>query len=511
MVANASSDPASSMALGSSLTDPEEVARLDTAIDGLEVITNGGLPQGRLTLVAGTSGSGKTIFATQFLAAGVSLDEPGVFVTFEEPPGRIRSDVKSFGWDLQRWEDQGSFCFVDASLNLGDGVEYNGRFDLSPLVARVKKAVEGIGAKRVAMDSIGALINQFEDAGPARRALFEIASALADAGVTTVMTAERNEDYGPVARYGFEEFVADAVILLRNSLTREKRRRTIEVLKIRGGSHAKGEHLFTIRHGQGLVVVPNAAIGFDYESTTERTTSGNDALDEMLKGGLFTGSLVLVSGPTGTGKSLLATHFVAGGAAAGERVLFNSFEESAQQITRNAQEWGIDFDGLTAEGSLQILADPPEAMALEDHLLRMKAAIDTFKPTRVAIDSLTALERISTVQSFREYVLGLAFYLKKRGIVGYFTATAGGPETALTITDLHVSTITDTIIVLQYVTVDSTLSRGIHVLKMRGSDHDKALREYRISGQGLHIGERFGALKGSWIGADASSDGHGAS
>lgn len=482
-----------------------EVARLDADIEGLEVVTHGGLPRGRLTLVAGTSGSGKTIFATQFLAAGARNGEAGVFVTFEEHPSRITADVRSFGWDLEGLQKNETLCFVDASLNFADDVQYSGAFDLSPLVARVKSAVERIGAKRVAMDSIGALVDQFQDRGPARRALFEIAGALADAGVTTVMTAERPDDYGPVAQFGFEEFVADAVVLLRNSLSGEKRRRTIEVLKIRGGSHAKGEHLFTIRREEGVVIVPNAVIGFEYPSSTERVTSGNAALDEMLNGGLFEGSLILVAGPTGTGKSLLATQFVAGGASAGERVLFSSFEESRQQITRNAKQWGIDFDKHISDERLRLVALPPEAMPLEEHLLRIKDSVDRYKPTRVAIDSLTALERVSTVQSFREYVIGLAFYLKERGITGLFTAASGGGTGPQNLTDLHVSTITDTILVLQYVAMGSQLSRGINVLKMRGSDHDKSLREYRIAGDGLHIHEPFGSLQGAWIGARTRS------
>ena len=481
------------------------LGRIEVGMNGLGVITHGGLPQGRLTLVSGTSGSGKTIFASQFLAKGAENGEPGVFVTFEERPDRIRADVHSFGWDIHEWEERGLWCFVDASLDYSQDVNYSGSFDLAPLVVRVKKAVADIGAKRVTLDSIGALINQFDNRVPARRALFEIAASLSEVGVTTVMTAERADDYGAVAHHGFEEFVADGVVLLRNALSGEKRRRTIEILKIRGGSHAKGEHLFTIRAGEGVVVVPNAEIGFDYESSTERTTSGNQALDEMLNGGYFQGSLILVSGPTGTGKSLLATQFVAGGAESGERVLFNSFEESAQQITRNALGWGINFDELSASGNLQIMAAPPEAMALEDHLLRIKEAVDEFKPTRVAIDSLTALQRISTVKSFREYVLGLAFYLKSRGVSGLFTATAGGADSEATLTDLHVSTITDTIIVLQYVAVDSRLSRGINVLKMRGSDHDKSLREFEIRDDGLHVGSPFGSMNGSWVGASANA------
>lgn len=471
--------------------------RLPGSAPGLEVITNGGLPKGRLTLATGTAGSGKTIFAAQFLASGIQAGEPGVFVTFEERPSRLRSDVRSFGWDIEAWEDANQWAFVDASPGRVDEMDVAGGFDMAPLMARIGHAVEKTGAQRVAIDSIGALITRFTDAGPARRALFQVSVALEELGVSTVMTGERAEDYGPVGQFGFEEFLADCVLLLRNSLSAEKRRRTIEVLKIRGGSHQRGEHLFTLQPGKGTVVVPKVVLDLAYTSSTERITSGNAKLDEMLSGGLLARSLVLVTGPTGTGKSLLSTQFIAGGANAGERTLLQSFEESKSQITRNAHGWGIEVEKLEAKGLLKVLADAPESRSLEDHLLRINAAIEEFRPDRVAIDSLTALQRISTVASFHDYALGIAFQLKDKAIVGLLTAaTSAGDDSQGNLTDLHVSTVTDTIILLQYVGVGAEMRRGLTVLKMRGSDHDKALREFWIDEGGLHIGEPFTGVSG---------------
>ena len=484
-----------------------EVSRLTGGARGLEVITKGGLPEGRLSLVTGTAGSGKTIFATQFLANGIEAGDPGVFVTFEERPSRVRSDVAGFGWDIEEWERAGRWAFVDASPNHIEEMDLAGRFDLAPLIARVHHAVESIGAKRVAIDSIGALITRFEDRGPARRALFQLGAALEELGVSTVMTGEREEDYGPVGQFGFEEFLADGVLLLRNALKGEKRRRTIEVLKLRGGSHMRGEHLFTLQPGSGLTVVPNIVMDLSYEASTERVASGNSRLDSMLQGGLIRGSLVLVTGPTGTGKSLLTTQFISGGVAAGDRTLLQSYEESRSQIIRNAEAWGSDFEEMEASGRLKILADAPEARSLEDHLLRLNAAMEEFQPDRVAIDSLTALQRISTVTSFREYALGIAFQLKARGLLGLFTATAAGSDTESGLTDLHVSTITDTIVLLQYVGVGAEMRRGINVLKMRGSDHDKALREFWIDDSGLNIGEPFRGVTG--LLAATAADGSG--
>lgn len=463
-----------------------------------------------MTLVTGTSGSGKTIFAAQFLASGIGLGEPGVFVTFEERPSRLRSDVRSFAWDIETWEAAGQWAFVDASPDhAADELDVTGGFDMAPLMARIAHAVEKTGAKRVAIDSIGALVTRFSDQGPARRALFQVSAALEKLGVSTVMTGERPDDYGPVGQFGFEEFLADCVLLLRNSLSSERRRRTIEVLKLRGGSHQRGEHLFTLQPGKGTVVVPKISIDLSYTSSEERVTSGNAKLDEMLTGGLLARSLVLVTGPTGTGKSLLSTQFIAGGANAGERTLLQSFEESRSQIRRNARAWGIDLEQMEAEGRLKILADAPESRSLEDHLLRISAAIEEFRPDRVAIDSLTALQRISTVASFRDYALGIAFEIKDKARVGLFTAaTALGNVSEGELTDLHVSTVSDAIVVLQYVGVGGEIRRGVTVLKVRGSNHDKALREFWIDDEGLHIGEPFTGVSGSFVATSAEGAGH---
>jgi circadian clock protein KaiC len=473
-------------------TDWEEVERLPAGIPGLDLISNGGLSRDRMTLVSGTAGSGKTVFGTQFLAVGVrDAGEPGVFVTFEERPEAIRRNVRSFGWDVAGWEEEGKWRFVDASPRHDlETVFTGGTFDLQPLLARVLGAIDEIGARRAVLDSVGALIAQFESAAPARHIVFRLAEALRERGVTAVMTAERAEDYGPVAHLGFEEFVADNVVILRNALEGEKRRRTIEVLKIRGGSHLKGEHLFTLLPGRGMVVVPVAISAVPLHASNVRATTGNEVLDRMLGGGLFERSLTLVAGATGTGKSLLAAQFVYGGARRGERVLLHSFEESREQLIRNAVNWGMDFQQLEEEGLLRIVAEAPEAAALEDHLQRMKTVIDEFEPARVAIDSLTALQRVATVKSFREYVLGLTYHIKERAELGLVTTTSQDFLTAEgNDADLHVSTISDTILLLHYVPIGGEVRRGINVLKMRGSDHDKAVREFTISGRGMEIGE----------------------
>lgn len=468
---------------------PEEVDRLDPGISGLDILTHGGIPCERLTLVTGTAGSGKTIFGVQFLANGIAAGEPGVFVTFEERPSAVRRNFRSFGWDIEAWEKAGEWCFVDASPAADGEPTVEGEYDLAALVVRVRHAVEQVGAKRVAIDSTGSLVGQFSDLVAARRALFQIGSQLEDLGVTSVMTAERNDDYGAISRYGFEEFVADNVMILRNALHDFKRRRTVEVLKLRGGSHLKGEHLFTLTPKDGMVVVPQEAITFDYVSSRRRMSSGVAGLDEMSHGGFFDKSLVLVAGGTGTGKSLLTTHFVAAGADQREKAILFSFEESEDQLLRNATAWGIDLEGLQRDGLVQIFARAPEGASLEDHLLGMKSAIDEFGPDRVAIDSVSALQRIATETSFRDYLIGLSFHIKSRATLGMITATSDDLTGGLSSGALHLSTVADTLLLLQYVGMGVEVRRAITLLKMRGTAHDTAVREYRITDGGLSIRE----------------------
>ncbi|HEX8207620.1 MAG TPA: circadian clock protein KaiC [Solirubrobacteraceae bacterium] len=467
-----------------------EIARVASGVDGMDVVLGGGLPQRRLTLVTGTAGSGKTLAAVQFLASGIEQrGEPGVFVTFEERPGAIRRNFRSFGWDVAAWEEAGQWSFVDASPHVEDDTVIAGDYDLASLVVRVKHAVAESGARRVALDSTGSLVDQFANAVAARRALFQVAAELQEMGVTALMTAERGEDYGPITRHGFEEFVADNVVVLRNTLEVEKRRRTVEVLKLRGGAHLKGEQLFTIRTGRGMVVIPQETVSLDYDPSGKRLSSGLPELDAMAGGGYFDKSLVLVTGAAGTGKSLLSTHFIAGGASNGERTLLHSFEESRGQLLRNAARWGLDLGAMEEDGTLRVVATLPESASLEDHLLAMKSEIAEFKPDRVAIDSLTALQRVATAKTFREYLLGLSFHIKEHAMIGMVTAATedvgGGPVTG----ELHLSTVCDAIVVLQYIARGAEVARAIAVLKMRGSDHAKALREYTVDDHGMHIGE----------------------
>lgn len=473
------------------------VRKMATGITSFDVIAKGGLPQNRTTLVSGTAGSGKTVMAMQFIAQGIRDNaEPGVFVTFEESATDIRENMSSFGWPLAEWEKEGKLVFVDASPDPEVEIVEAGSFDLGALLARVQHAVRKIGATRVSVDSLGAIFTQFSDQSMLRRELFRIAWALKNMEVTALLTAERLEDYGPVARFGVEEFIADNVIILRNVLDGENRRRTIEILKFRGSDHQKGEYPFTIISGRGLVVIPLSAIELRQKSSNIRISSGNADLDQMCGGGFFRDSVILLSGATGTGKTLTVTQFLQGGAAAGERCLLLAFEESREQLFRNASGWGVDFEQMERDGLLRVMCDYPEVVGLEDWLVTIQRLVEEFKPTRVALDSLSALERVGSPKAFREFVIGVTSFLKQQEVTGLFTATTSSLLGGASITDTHISTLTDSIILLRYVEMFGEMKRGITVLKMRGSVHDKQIREFTIDQRGMHLARPFRHVTG---------------
>jgi circadian clock protein KaiC len=467
------------------------LGRCRTYIPGFDLISNGGLPAGRTTLVSGGPGSAKTIFAAQFLVEGIQVGEPGCFVTFEEQPNDIRRNLMSFGWDIEQWEQEGKWVFVDGSLHPRDEPVSVGDYDLGGLIERVKHAVTRLGARRVSLDSIGAMLTQFGKPAVLRRELNRVGWQLREMGVTSIITAEHTGQ----AEAPVEEYVTDNVIILRNTLEEEKRRRTLEILKFRGASHLKGEFPFTISEDSGIILLPLSSIELQQKSSDKRITSGIAELDGMCGGGFYRDSVVLVSGATGTGKTLTATEFLAS-LEDGERGLLFAYEESRDQLYRNALGWGVDFPRLEAEGRLRIVSEYPEIAALEDHLLRIKKDIEEFKPTRVAVDSLSALERISTLRTFREFVLALTSYLKDKQIAGVFTSTTPSLLGGSTVTEAHISSVTDSIILLRYVEVFGEMRRGITVLKMRGSQHDRNIREYLIDSHGMHIGEPFRGVSG---------------
>lgn len=470
---------------------PAGIERIATGIEGFDDITLGGLPANRVTLVTGSAGAGKTVFAAQFLAAGIEqFGESGVFVTFEEPPAEIVRNVAGLGWDVDAWVDAQDWAFVDASPEPEARDTFAGPFDLDGLLVRVEHAIRKTGARRVAIDSTSAVFASYPQPATVRRDLFRLSRRLMEMGVTGIVTAERPGTSESLSRHGVEEFLADNVVVLRNRHDGVLRQRTVEVVKLRGVAHQHGEFAFTIRPGQGIVGVPLSGITLDQESSHRRICSGVAGLDDICGGGLMQNSTVLVAGSTGTGKSVLSAHFIAAAANEGPALLIAT-EESRQQIFRNASGWNIDLETMEKSGALRIVCRYPESCTLEDHLIEIKEQIEQLSPRRVAVDSLTALERISSEASFKEFVISLSAFLKKHQVATLFTSTTAIRLGASLAENAAVSTTMDSIVMLRYVEEGGALARGLLLLKMRGSQHSKRLHRFEITDRGMVVGGPF--------------------
>ena len=484
--------------------------RVEVGIPGFDSLALGGLPEGRTTLLAGGTGCGKTVFALQFLASGArEFSEPGVLVTFAERPDDLIANSESFGWDLRGLVDDRRLAIVDATPDPEAVV--SGRFDLGGLSSRIAHALAQVQGKRLVLDPIDALLAGFSSAAEVRRAFAAMVLELRALGATTLLAAERSGARGDVARYGVEEFIVDNVVILRNDLDVAYRRRTVEVLKLRGAEHGKGEFPFVINPKVGIEIVPFSIIEAPRNAAVERMSLGVPELDEMCGGGIYRDSLVLVTGATGTGKTLMSVQFIAAGMAAGERGLLLSFEENPSQLIRNARSWGVDLETARSEGRLRIISRYPERVGLEDLLVEIKHDVDEFAPQRFVIDSMTALEHNAPPRAFREFGVGLTGFLKGRGVGTLMTTTLPtllGGEHA---TAVYLSTITDSIIALRYYDLDSEIRRALLVLKLRGGAHASEMHEYEITDTGMRLLGPIRGVRGILAGrAEVSSEADGA-
>jgi circadian clock protein KaiC len=469
-----------------------------TGIKGLDEITGGGFPRGRPTLVCGSAGCGKTLLATEFLVRGATEQgEPGVFIAFEETAAELAQNVRSLGFDLDKLIRQKKLVvdFVHVDRN---EIDETGEYDLEGLFIRLNAAIDSIGAKRVVLDTIEALFSGLQNEGILRAELRRLFRWLKDKGVSAIITGERGG--GTLTRRGLEEYVSDCVILLDHRITDQVSTRRLRIVKYRGTTHGTNEYPFLIDE-DGFSVLPVTSLGLDHDVSNERISSGVPRLDAMLGGkGYYRGSTILVAGTAGTGKTSLAAHFVKAACDRGERCLYFSFEESPGQLTRNMRSIGIDLRQCTEHGLLQIHSARATAFGLEMHLARMHKVIDATAPKNVVIDPVGSLINAGTRQDASFILLRLIDYLKSSKITTLLTnLTSGGA--ALERTDVDISSIVDTWLLLRDIELNGERNRALYVLKSRGMRHSNQLREFLLTDKGIDLLDVYvgpeGVLTGS--------------
>ncbi|MEK7274176.1 MAG: ATPase domain-containing protein, partial [Candidatus Desantisbacteria bacterium] len=327
----------------------------------------------------------------------------------------------------------------------------------------------------------------YQDPAVIRRELYRIISRLKKMNITCLITVEREAEKDKNSMFGVEQFVSDNIILLHNRLNENgKRDRSIEILKFRGSAHDSQEvPLLIDRHG--VKIYPLVRPELKAKMSDQKVSIGIKGLDEMLYGGIYQNSITLITGASGTGKTVAGLHFLMEGARRGENTLMLEFEESPDQLCTNASSFGWELKKYVDEGSIQLLCQYDESLRAEQYLDLIRCMVVKHQIKRFVMDPVSSLQRIYSDDKFWEFVTILTDFLRIQNITALFTSIShqilGGAE----LSEIKVSTTVDNIIILKYVELGGRIRRLVNVLKQRGSRHMKELMEFDITSKGLEV------------------------
>jgi circadian clock protein KaiC len=480
-----------------SLTDGAvgpDLEKAPTGIPGLDQITGGGLPRGRVTLVAGSAGAGKTLLGLNFLVAGArQYREPGVLLTFGESEAKVAHNVRSLGFDLDELQHSGLLVVLAFRVDLPETVTA-GEFDFEPIFAILDDAIKQVGARRIVLDTIDVMFGAFGNDVIVRLELSRLVRWLEDRDVTVVLTGERGS--GSLTRHGIEEYVTDCVIALDHRVSAEISTRRLRVVKYRGSAHGTNEYPFLIS-ARGFTVLPITSVALDYGASEERISTGIPRLDHMLGGGMFRGSTLMVSGTAGTGKTVLGAHVLNSACERGEQALMVLLEESPDQVVRNMRSLGLDLRPWVEAGLLRIWAARPSAFGLETHLAILARLIEEEAPSVAVLDGIASLSNGILSTEVTSIVARQIDLLKSRGITSVVTALGHGED----VSTVAVSAMMDTWLQLRNTEANGERSRLLFVLKSRGTAHSNQVREFVFTDHGVELVDVYigaaGVLTGS--------------
>ncbi len=479
-----------------------KVTKMATGIKGFDAMLEGGIPRGRMLTITGSAGSGKTVFLNEFLYRGITeYGENGVFVSFEEKPSSIIENVGNFGWDYMELQENESLVFVDLSQSEGDTEEVSDDYDLYPILLRIQQAVKKAHAERIVLDSLSSLFTQLSNESRVRKFIYYLTMKLKEMGLTGIISSEQQDTGNNCASTKVEEYVTDGVIKLQILPGEQQLIRKMLVTKMRGVGYRSGYVQFDINE-YGLRVFPKIAAdrGTALTDFSERKCFGIPGLDAALDGGIPKGHIVLISGTTGSGKTLSSLKFLEEGIRTGERGVFVALEEPIEQIRKTAEAHGWDLSRHEADGVFHFVSSNLIDLFPDKLLNEIAEIVEKTGAQRVVVDSISSIMSASMEsESVRQFLLQLAAYLKSRGITSIlsylmsanFGAEKGQLLSALETNTMRLSSVVDGVILMQYVEREQQVEKLLNVLKMRGCRHSRDIFHYEIVKGGIKLGERF--------------------
>lgn len=467
---------------------PIALPRVPTGNPGFDQVLLGGLPKGRTTLISGGPGCGKSVLSLEFLVRGGMSGQPGVLVAFEERPQAVRANALTLGWDLSALEDQRRLALVDAHID--QEMITAGSFDLRGLLAIIEGTAQEIGAERLVLDALDVLLHYFNDPAREREQLFLLNNWLLEHQFTSILTVKRTTKADTAAHYEFLDYLADCVIHLDQRVSEQVTTRRMRVVKYRGSDYGRNEYPFITGPG-GLRFIPVSGAELRHKALGPAVSSGSRKMDEILGGGYARGSSVLISGPSGTGKTTLLSVFACAAAERKEKVLFIGFEESSEALVSAMLSSGTDLRPALKSGMLRSLTVMPETTGVEEHLVRIIDVIREFSPEHVVLDAISAVGRSGAPSAAFDFLVRLVTTCRESGITLLIVNQSFGNASPGEIAGGHAASLVDTIVALSYIEAGGETNRLIDVVKSRGMRHSNQLREFRITDDGVDIADIY--------------------
>ena len=472
------------------------VSQQKTGIPKLDEILNGGLPKYSVTLLAGMSGTGKTILSFQWLFEGVKQGENGIYISIIEPLHVAVRNIETMEFYDKEAIEQKKLMLI----NIEEDLNYE-RVDVQSLLRNIKRLVEETNAKRLVIDPITSILHAINDKTKVMHFMIALKKVLAALDCTTILISNVSEPK-KYSAYTIEEVVSDGIILLSYIVGENQLIRKLNVIKMRGINFRSGDVTFDIT-SSGIILYPKIPVNRS-TTTTEfknRINTGIKELDSMCGGGFPQGHMIMFSGNTGSGKTTFALQFLNAGLKNGEGAVYVALEEAAIQTKKTALEHDWNFEGYEKSGNL-VFISPNLIDVYPDKLLyEILDAINKTNAKRVVIDSISSLESAAMNKNkVREFLLQLSGLLKTKGVTAVmtylseevFSAGLGQLLGGGTSSELRLSSIVDGTIILKYVEREQKVMKLINILKMRGSTHDKGIWQFEVEKDGIKIGNVFG-------------------